>query len=297
MTGDAGVGSSEQRLIEWDRIGSVPIGSTLSVRRVGFGGAWLTGPGTYGPPPDLDAARSIVRRAVSSGIQLVDTADCYGPETSELLIAEALYPYPDDVIVSTKGGRIALGDNQWRANGRPDHLIKACEGSLRRLRLDAIALYQLNAIDPDVPVEESLGALVELRDDGKIENIGLCNVSVAELTRCPAVTPIASVQDRYDFFHRANDDVLDVCNDRGIAFLPWFPPANDLVPDPSSVLARVAAEHAVRSAQVALAWLLARSPTTIPLPGTTDPGWYDEDLAALKLELTQAQVDELASAT
>ena len=297
MTGGASVDSTERRRIDWDRIGSVSIGSALNVRRVGFGGAWLTGPGTYGPPPDLDAARSIVRRAVSSGIQLVDTADCYGPETSELLIAEALYPYPDDVVVSTKGGRIALGENRWRANGHPDHLIEACEGSLRRLRLDAIALYQLNAIDPDVPVEESLGALVELRDDGKIANIGLCNVSVAELTRCQAVTPIASVQDRYDILHRVNDDVLDVCSERGIAFLPWFPPANDLVADPGSALARVAAEHAVPPAQVALAWLLARSPATIPLPGATDPARYDEDLAALELELTQAQVDELASPT
>ena len=283
------------RGIDWTRIGGVAISPTLTVRRVGFGGAWLTGPGTYGPPPDLDVARGIVRRAVESGIQLIDTADCYGPETSELLIAEALYPYPPDVVISTKGGRLTLGDNKWQACGRPDHLIAACEGSLRRLRLDAIELYQLNQIDPDVPVEESLGALVELREAGKIRHIGLCNVNAAELRQCQAVTPIASVQDRYDLLNRANDAVVDVCEIDGVAFLPWGPPANDLAAPPGSALARAASEQRARPGQVALAWLLARSPNIVPLPGTTDPHWFEEDLAAFELDLTDAQVEQLTA--
>ncbi len=282
--------------MERERIGSVSISPTVTVRRVGFGGAWLTGPGTYGTPPDVDVARGIVRRAVESGVQLIDTADSYGPETgSELLTADALYPYPDDVVISTKAGRLALGTNKWQPDGRPEHLTVACEGSLRRLRLEAIELYQLNQIDPDVPVEESLGALVELREAGKICNVGLCNVTVAELRRCQAVTPIASVQDRYDFVHHDNDAVIDACANDRIAFLPWGPPANDLAARPGSPLARVASEQAARPAQIALAWLLARSPNVVALPGTTDRDWFEEDLAALDLELTAAQVEQLTA--
>jgi len=281
--------------MDWARIGAVAVSAELSVRRVGFGGAWLTGPGTFGPPPDLDAARRIVRRAVQSGIQLIDTADCYGPETSELLIAEALHPYPEDVVISTKGGRLALGANRWRADARPEHLVEACEASLRRLRLESLELYQLNAIDPDVPVEESLGALVELRQAGKIRNIGVCNAGSEELSRCQAVTRIASVQDRYDILTRSNDFVVEFCSRVGIPFLAWFPPANDLVAQPGSALALVASEHAVRPAQIALAWLLARSPVVVPLPGTTEPGWFEEDLGALEIELSDAQVEQLTA--
>ena len=279
--------------MDWGRIGTIDLGERLAVRRLGFGGAWLTGPGTYGPPPDLDAARRIVRRAVDAGIQLVDTADCYGPETSERLIAEALHPYPEGVVVSTKGGRLALGDNRWRADGRPEHLRRACEGSLRRLRLEAIDLYQLNAVDPEVPLEESLGALVELRAAGKIREIGVCNVDVAKLERARAVTPIASVQDRYDLRDRENEAVLKACAEAGIAFLAWFPPADGLAAAPDSALARVAGAHGARPAQVALAWLIARSPTLVPLPGTTDPAAYERDLAALALALEPAEVEAL----
>jgi pyridoxine 4-dehydrogenase len=281
--------------MDWARIGEVAISAELSVRRVGFGGAWLTGPGTYGPPPDLDAARRIVRRAVESGIQLVDTADCYGPETSELLIAEALYPYPEDVVISTKGGRLALGNNRWQADGRPEHLIAACEASLRRLRLETIDLYQLNAIDPRVAVEDSLGALVDLCEAGKIRTIGVCNVSPWELSRCQAVTRIASVQDRYDILNRSNDPVLELCSRVGIPFLAWFPPTNDLVVQQGSALAAVAAARNVRPAQIALAWLLARSPAVVPLPGTTKPEWFEQDLEALQIELTAAEVDRLTA--
>jgi pyridoxine 4-dehydrogenase len=277
----------------WERIGTLDLGDGLSVRRVGFGGAWLTGPGTYGPPPDLDAARGIVRRAVECGVQLVDTADCYGPETSELLIADALHPYPADVVISTKGGRLALGGNRWRAVGRPEHLKQACDASLRRLRLDTIDLYQLNAVDPDVPLEESLGALVELREAGKIRAVGVCNVDLEELTRARAITRIASVQDRYDLLARNNEPVLDACERGGIAFLPWFPPANDLAAAPGSPLERIAYRHAAHPAQVALAWLLARSPVTLPLPGTVQPSWYERCLTALDIVLSAEQVRAL----
>jgi pyridoxine 4-dehydrogenase len=279
--------------VDWHRIGTVQFADDLSVRRVGFGGAWLTGPGTYGPPPDLDAARAILRRAVEFGIQLFDTADCYGPEKSELLIAEALYPYPDDVVISTKGGRLALGNSQWQAAGRPEHLKQACEGSLRRLRLEAIDLYQLNAVDPDVPLEESLGALVELREAGKIRHIGLCNVNTEEFARAQAATRIASVQDRYDLLTRANDPVIDACTRAGIAFLPWAPPMNELRAGPGSALARIAAAHKVNPSQVALAWLITRSPVVTPLPGTVIPGWFEEDLAALEIMLSAEEAELL----
>lgn len=279
--------------MDWDRIGTVELSPALRVRRVGFGGAWLTGPGTYGPPPDLEVARGIVRRAAEAGVQLFDTADCYGPETSELLIAEALHPYPEDVVISTKGGRLALGANRWRAVGRPDHLKEACEASLRRLRLEAIDLYQLNAVDPEVPIEESLGALVELREAGKIRNIGVCNVDLKQLARAREVTRIASVQDRFDFLTRSNEPVLEACTRDRIPFLPWFPPANELTAEPGSALERVATAHRVRPAQVALAWLLACSPVVVPLPGTAERSWYEEDLAALRIELASEEAAQL----
>lgn len=278
---------------DWRRIGVVSFSDCLSVRRVGFGGAWLTGPGTYGPPPDLAAARNIVRNAVDAGFELIDTADCYGPEISERLICEALYPYPNNVVISTKGGRLPLGDNRWRADGRPEHLKEACEASLRRLKLDTIELYQLNAVDPEVPLEDSIGALVDLRAAGKILNIGICNVSRCELRAARSVAHISSVQDRYDLFNRANDEVLEECTEAGIPFLPWFPPQNDLRARPGSKLDVVARNHNVRPAQIALAWLLGRSPVTVPLPGTVNPEWFAEDLAALNIQLSTDEISGL----
>ncbi|WP_046472466.1 aldo/keto reductase [Allosalinactinospora lopnorensis] len=286
----------ERTSVDWSAVGAVQLAPDLRVRRVGFGGAWLTGPGTYGPPPDRDAARRIVRRAVDAGVQLVDTADCYGPDISETLIAEAIFPYPTDVAVCTKGGRIALGDNRWHADGSPEHLRRACEGSLRRLRREPIDLYQLNAVDPQVPIEESLGCLVELREAGKIRNIGVCNVTVPQLAQAGAVTRIASVQDRYDLVTRGNDDVLAECAREGITFLPWFPPANGMRAEPGSPLDRIASAHRATPAQVALAWLLRRTPVTLPLPGTADPDWWEEDLDALAIRLTEDEVGELSEA-
>jgi aryl-alcohol dehydrogenase-like predicted oxidoreductase len=276
-------------------IGRIALTPQRRVRRFGFGGAWLTGPGTYGPPPDLDAARRAVRLAAAAGIQLFDTADCYGPHVSETLIAEALHPYPEDVIVSTKGGRLALGDNRWRTDGRPEHLRRACEGSLRRLRLDAIDLYQLNAVDPDVPIEESLGALLELRDAGLIRAVGVCNVTVEALERACAVAPIASVQNRYDIHTRDADPVLELCVRSEIAFLPWFPPPNGMRAARGSPLERIATARGATPAQVAIAWLVRRAPVTIPLPGTSDPDRLAEDLGALELRLDDEEVSALTA--
>ncbi|MGH7057481.1 MAG: aldo/keto reductase [Acetobacteraceae bacterium] len=283
--------------MDWQRIGDVRLANDLVVRRIGFGGAWLTGPGTYGPPPDLDVARSIIRRAVEAGFQLIDTADCYGAEVSERLIAEALYPYPDGIVISTKGGRIACGNSTWRANGRPDHLRRACEASLRRLRLEAIDLYQLNAVDPDVPLQESLGALVELRRAGKIRNIGVCNLDPEQLAAARRVTRIASVQDRYDLMARSNEAALTLCERNGIAFLAWFPPSNDVAAKPGSVLACLALCYAARPAQIGLAWLIARSPAIAPLPRTVDGAWFEEDLAAFEITLAAEEVRQLSTET
>jgi pyridoxine 4-dehydrogenase len=282
--------------VRWDGLGEVEITPGTRVRRPGFGGAWLTGPGTYGPPPDVDAARAVLRLALDAGVQLFDTADCYGPGTSETLIAEALHPYPEGVVVSTKGGRRALGGNRWEANGRPGHLRAACEGSLRRLRLTEIHLYQLNAVDPDVPLEESVGALDELRNVGMIRHIGLCDVTTDQLRRAMAVARICSVQNRYDLHTRQQDDVLDLCAREGVAFLPWFPPAHGMRAEPGSALAEVAAAHDATPAQVALAWLLRRADVVLPLPGTSVPEEWEEDLAALDLRLTAAEAARLTAA-
>lgn len=282
-------------VVDWEAVGTIELAPGLVVRRVGFGGAWLTGPGTYGPPPDPYAARTALRLAVDAGVQLVDTADCYGPEVSETLIGETLAPYPDGVVVSTKGGRIALGNNQWRADGRPEHLERACEGSLRRLRLERIDLYQLNAIDPQVPLTESLGALDDLRRDGKIRHVGICNVDVEQLGHALDVISIVSVQDRYDLTTRDNDPIVRECERRGIAFLSWFPPDNERSADSGSTLERVAAWHRASPAQIALAWLIQSSPATLPLPGTTRPDWIEEDLTGLRIRLDDDELRELAA--
>jgi aryl-alcohol dehydrogenase-like predicted oxidoreductase len=275
------------------RAGTVALGDRGGVPRVGFGGAWLTGPGTFGPPADLGLARQVIRRAAAAGVRLFDTADSYGPQISEELIAAALHPYDEDIVISTKGGRHALGDNRWRADGRPEHLRAACEASLRRLRLEAIDLYQLNAVDPDVPIAESLGALLELRAAGKVRAIGICNVDVDQLEAALAVAPIASVQDRFDVRCRDHEPVLDACTRLEIPFLPWFPPWHDEAAPAASPLARVAERHGAKPAQVGLAWLLARSPLTVPLPGGTDPAAFEEDLEALAIELDPEEMREL----
>jgi aryl-alcohol dehydrogenase-like predicted oxidoreductase len=276
--------------------GTLTLGGDLRVRRLGFGAMRLTGEGIWGEPPRRDEALAVLRTAVELGVNLVDTADSYGPEVSELLIAEALHPYPDDLVIATKGGLVRPGPGAWERDCRPERLKVACEASLRRLRLDRIPLYQLHAVDPKVPFEESLGALVELRDAGRVAHIGLSNVSVDELDRALELTEVVSVQNRFNLFDRAAQDVLDACEARGLGFIPWFPLATGDLAQPDSVLDHVASRHDATAAQIALAWLLARSPVMLPIPGTGSVEHFRENVAAAAIALDDEEVAELERA-
>lgn len=274
--------------------GTVMIGD-IEVARLGFGALRLTGPGGLGEPSDRPAAHAVLRRAVELGITLIDTADSYGPEVSERLIAEALFPYPADVLITTKGGLVHGGGRSWARDARPERLRVACEGSLCRLRLDRIDLYQLHAPDPDVPIEESLGAIADLVVEGKIRHVGVCNVDSDELARARLVTPIAAVQNRYNFGERTSDPVLDVCEREGIPFMPWYPLARGTLAGGrrGDALSAVAARHGARRAQIALAWLLARSPMLTPIPGTGDLAHLEDNVAAAGLRLDAEDLAEL----
>jgi pyridoxine 4-dehydrogenase len=275
--------------------GSFQIGGDLTVNRMGFGAMRLTGDGVWGDPPDPDECRRVLRCAVELDVSLIDTADSYGPYVSERLIAEALYPYPADLVIATKGGQTRSGPNRWHPDGRPEHLRQACEGSLKRLRLDRIELYQLHRIDPRVPLEESLGALLELRDEGKIARIGLSNVSLDQLHRARELAPIVSVQNRYNLIDRASEDVLEECEREGLAFLPWYPLATGKLATDRGPLAIIAERHRASPAQVALAWLLHRSPAMVPIPGTSSVEHLKENIAAAAIELAADEVSELAA--
>ena len=276
--------------------GTFTIDEGPTVRRLGFGAMRLTGPGIWGEPEDPDECRRVLRRAVELGINLIDTAASYGPEVSERLIAEALHPYPDALVIATKGGMTRGGPNRWARDGRPEFLRESCEGSLRRLRLERIELYQLHAVDPNVPLEESLGTLIELRDEGKIAHIGLSNVSVAELERGLTMTEIVTVQNRYNLTDRASEDVLDACTDRGMGFIPWFPLATGSLARPGGPLDDAARRHDATPSQIALAWLLARSPVMLPIPGTSSVAHLEENVAAAQLRLDEDEVDALEAA-
>jgi len=267
-----------------------------TVRRLGFGSMRLTGDGIWGEPADPDECRRVLRRAVELGVNLIDTADSYGPEVAERLIAEALHPYPDDLVIATKGGLTRTGPGQWPPDGRPEHLREACEGSLRRLKLERIELYQLHRVDPKVPLEESLGALIELRDEGKIAHIGLSNVSVAQLEQGLAMTEIVTVQNRYNLSDRASEDVLDACTERGLGFIPWFPLATGRLAQQGGPLDEVARAHDATPSQIALAWLLARSPIMLPIPGTSKVAHLEENIAAAQVHLDDAEVRALEQA-
>ncbi len=267
-----------------------------TVNRLGFGAMRITGEGIWGEPPDRETARNVARRGVELGVNLIDTADSYGPYVSEEIIAEALHPYPDDLVIATKGGLVRPGPGDWERDGRPEHLREACEGSLRRLRLDAIEIYQLHAVDPEVPFEESLGALVQLRDEGKIRRIGLSNVSRAELERGLRLTEIVTVQNRYNLTDRSSEDVLGACEERGIGFIPWFPLATGDLAEAGGPLDEVARRHDATPAQVALAWLLARSEVMLPIPGTGSVEHLEENLAAGRLRLDPDEVERIGAA-
>jgi pyridoxine 4-dehydrogenase len=278
-----------------DAAGTLTLGDGLSVRRLGFGAMRITGDGVWGEPADRDEALAVLRRAVELGINLVDTADSYGPEVSEQLIAEALHPYPEDLVIATKGGFERGGPGKWRANGRPEHLKRACEGSLRRLRLERIDLYQLHTVDREVPLEDSLGALVELRDEGRIAHIGLSNVDLEQLDRGLATTGVVSVQDRFSLSDRESEDVLDACSERGLGFIPWFPLDTGSLARHGGPLDEVASRRGATPAQVALAWLLARSPVMLPIPGTSSVAHLEENVAAAGIQLSDEEVAELAA--
>jgi pyridoxine 4-dehydrogenase len=247
---------------------TLTLGGDLEVRRLGFGAMRITGPGIWGPPADPEGAKAVLRRAVELGVNLIDTADSYGPEVSENLIAEALHPYPEGLVIATKGGLRRTGPGEWPSDARPERLKECCEGSLRRLRLERIDLYQLHAPDPKVPLEDSLGALKELQDEGKIRHIGVSNVSLDELERSRALVDVVSVQNRYNLEERHSEAVLDECERLGLGFIPWFPlGTGDLSP------------------QEAIPWLLARSPVMLPIPGTSSIEHLEENVAAAQIEL------------
>lgn len=275
--------------------GRFVLGGELEVSRLGFGAMRITGDGVWGEPEDPAAARQLLKRVVDSaaGTQLIDTADSYGPEVSENLIAEALHPYPDGLVIATKGGLTRPGPGAWNRAGRPDRLKRCCEDSLRRLRLERIDLYQLHAVDPEVPIEDSIAALAELQQEEKIRLIGVCNVSVEELQRARQIAPVVSVQNRYNVADRSSEDVLGVCERDGLGFLPWFPLGSGRLADPGGPVAEIAQAHSATPAQVALAWLLQHSEVMLPIPGTGSISHFDENLEAVQLELSDEELRDL----
>jgi pyridoxine 4-dehydrogenase len=273
------------------------LGGDLEVRRLGFGAMRITGDGIWGPPEDPEAARGLLRRVVELGVDLIDTADSYGPEVSERLIAEALHPYPEGLVIATKGGLRRTGPGQWPRDARPERLKECCEGSLGRLRLERIDLYQLHAPDPEVPLEESLGALRELQEEGKIRHVGVSNVSVDELRRARGVVDVVCVQNRYNLADRRSEDVLEACEQDGLAFIPWFPLATGDLARPGHPLDEIASAHDASPGQVALAWLLARSPAMLPIPGTSSVEHLEENVAAARLRLSEEDMERLGRAS
>ena len=278
-----------------ENVGTIEIGDRR-LRRLGFGAMRITGPGIWGPPADHDGAIAVLRRAVELGVNLIDTADSYGPHVSEELIAEALYPYPEDLLIATKGGLVRTGPGQWPRDGRPEHLREACEGSLRRLRLDTIELYQHHSPDKKVPYERSIAALKELQDEGKIRHIGVSNVSVEQLETAREIVEVVSVQNRFNLTDRHSQDVLERCEELGLAFFPWAPLAAGELAEPGGPVDRIASAHDASPGQVALAWLLARSAAIVPIPGTSSVEHLEENLAAADLQLTADELAELEAA-
>jgi pyridoxine 4-dehydrogenase len=274
-------------------IDTLTIGDDLRLRRVGFGAMRITGPGIWGEPKDPEGARNLLRRAVDLGVNFIDTADSYGPEVSERLIAEALHPYPEGLVIATKGGQTRPGPYDFHPDGRPESLRRACEGSLKRLRLERLDLYQLHAVDPSVPFEESVGALAELRAEGKVRHVGLCNVGVERLAQAQSIVPIVSVQNGYNLADRSGEAVVRTCERERLVFIPLLPLRRGDLAVRGSGLNRVAARHEATPAQVALAWLLQSSSVTLPIPGTTSVPHLEENVAALDLRLSDEELEQL----
>jgi pyridoxine 4-dehydrogenase len=286
--------SSERMSVPAAAADEVKVGD-LIVRRIGFGAMRLTGSGIWGEPEDPEKARAVLCRAVELGVNFIDTADSYGPEVSERLIKEALHPYPEELVIATKGGLLRDGPGQWRPNGRPEHLKAACEGSLRRLGLERIDLYQLHTPDRKIPLEDSVGALADLQAEGKIRHIGLSNVNTEELARARELVTVVSVQDRYSLSDRHHEQVLETSEREGLAFIPWFPLAMGELTREGGPLDEVARAHGATPAQVALAWLLQRSPVMLPIPGTSSIEHLEENVAAAQLRLTNRELESLAN--
>ncbi len=279
---------------------TLDLGGDLEVFRLGFGAMRITGQGIWREPPDPAATRELLRHVIERDVNLIDTADSYGPEVSENLIAEALRPYPENLVIATKGGFERPGPGLWEPNCRPYRLKRCCEASLLRLKLDRIDLYQLHTVDPKVPIEDSVAALAELQEEEKIRHIGLSNVTVEEIERAQQIVAVVSVQNQYNVANRASEDVLRFCQERGIAFLPYFPLAVGELAESGTALADIAQSHGATPAQVALAWLLQHSPVTLPIPGTNQVGHFDENRDAAELELEEDELealDELAAAS
>jgi aryl-alcohol dehydrogenase-like predicted oxidoreductase len=274
--------------------GDVSLGGELSVRRLGFGAMRLTGDGIWGPPKDRKRALAVLRRAVELGVNFIDTADSYGPYVSEELIAEALFPYPKDLVIATKGGWNRPGPDQWTHDSSPSHLRKAIEGSLKRLRLDRIDVYQLHIPDPAVSFDVSVETLAQLRHEGKIRLVGLSNVTQEHIERARRIVPIVSVQNRYSFADREWDYVVSYCQRNGIVFIPWYPLAAGAVA--GEALHRIARAHGASPTQIALAWLLQRSPLMLPIPGTSSMEHLEQNVAAASLHLTEEEYERLSSA-
>ena len=288
--------TSSRSTVDASAAGTVTLGGDLTVNRMGFGAMRITGPGIWGEPADPEECRRVLRHAVELGINFIDTADSYGPEVSERLIGETLHPYAEGLVIATKGGNDRPGPGQWVPNGRPDHLRQALEGSLRRLKVDRIDLYQLHRPDPKVPLEESLGVLADMQREGKIRHVGVSNFDVEQLERGQNAVRIVSVQNRYNVTERDSEDVLEACEQQGIAFIPWAPLGSGPLTRPGGPLDHVAEQHGATQGQIALAWLLQRSPVMLLIPGTSKVSHLDENTAAAGIELTPEQFAALDSA-
>lgn len=281
--------------------GLFTIGGDLNVYRLGFGAMRITGPGIWGPPADHDAAIAVLRRAVELGINLIDTADAYGPDVSENLIAEALYPYPENLVIATKGGLTRTGPNQWPADGRPEHLRQALEGSLKRLRLDRIDVYQFHRPDRNVPFEDSVGTLADMRREGKIRHVGLSNVTLDQLERAQRIVPIVTVQNHYNLADRASERMsvadsermIDVCAQQGIGFIPWAPLTSGRLAQPGGALDEIARSHNALPSQVAIAWLLHRSSSMLPIPGTASIEHLEQNVQGAALTLSDEEIQKI----
>ena len=276
--------------------GTITLGGELTVSRLGYGAMQLTGKGIWGPPADRDECVRVLRRAVELGVNFIDTADSYGPYFSEEIIAEALFPYADDLVIGTKGGLLRTGPGVWPPCGRPEYLRQEVEMSLRRLRLERLDLYQLHRIDEQVPVEDSLGELKLMQEEGKIRLIGISEVSVDEIEQCRRIVDVVSVQNLYNLADRHHEDVVDYCTGNDIAFIPWFPLATGQLAGSGGVLDEAAERHGVSAAQLALAWVLQRSPLMLPIPGTSKVAHLEENMKAATVELTSDEFAELEKA-